>query len=62
MSRRPCTYRQRDLETALKAARAADLEVVGYTVGKDGTIKVITGKPGDAPATQVNPNEWDDLL
>jgi hypothetical protein len=40
-----CIFRQIDLTRALKAARAAGFDVVGYEINPDGKIIVRTGKP-----------------
>jgi hypothetical protein len=45
--RKPCTFRQRDVEVALRAAAKVGLLVSGYEIGKDGKIIVHTGKPGE---------------
>ena len=42
MGRGKCTFRQRDLIAALKAARAAGLHVVRYEIGADGKIAIVT--------------------
>lgn len=44
MTRRPCTFRQTDVKRAVKAVRAAGVEVARVQVGKDGTIVVVPGK------------------
>lgn len=41
MARGKCNFRQRDLIAALKAARAAGVEVARYEVGADGKIVVV---------------------
>jgi hypothetical protein len=55
MARQPCTFRQRDVAAAIKAARAAGIEVARVEVAADGTIRVIAGKPCENG--QGNP--WD---
>ena len=47
MSRGPATFRQSDLTRAIKAAKAAGIEVVRIEVDKDGKIAIITGRGGD---------------
>ncbi len=59
MSRGPCTFRQRDLTAAVKAAVAAGLEVARVEVDKDGKIVVIAGKPESNQAVNRGGGEWD---
>ena len=42
MTRRASTFRQSDVERAVKAARAAGLDVGSVEVAPDGTIRVVT--------------------
>ena len=55
--RGPATFRQRDVKAALRAARAAGENVVGFEIRPDGRIRVIVGQEGIA-AEKKNP--WDD--
>jgi hypothetical protein len=48
MSRRPCMFRETDVKRAVRATRAAGLEIARVEVGKDGLIVVVPGKPGQA--------------
>ena len=57
MARGPTTFRQRDATAAIKAARAAGLEVARVEIGKDGKIVIITGK-SEQPRVDDR-NEWD---
>ena len=61
MSRGPQRFRQRDLTAAVKAMRAAGVEITRVEVEKNGNIILIlaTGRAGDA---EQPANEWDDLL
>jgi imidazolonepropionase-like amidohydrolase len=59
MARANCTFRQRDVTAAVKAARAAGVEVARIEVDKDGKIVVIAGKPLEQPGKQTN--EWDEV-
>jgi hypothetical protein len=63
MSRGPQTFRQRDAEALIRAARSAGLEIERVEVGKDGKIVVVTGKGtgGTLPARADEKNEWDDV-
>ena len=58
MSRVPQTFRQRDVAAAIKAAKAAGLEVARVEVDKTGKIVVVTIKGAAASPD----NEWDTVL
>ena len=58
MARGPSTFKQQDLTRALKAARAAGVEVARFEI-ENGKIVIVTGKPADN-ATNTNP--WDEVL
>ena len=61
MARGNCTFRQRDMAAAIRAARAAGIEIAKVEVDKDGKIIIVAGKPvetGDATTT----NEWDAMI
>jgi hypothetical protein len=60
MSRTPATFKASDLTRALKAARAAGLEVNRVEISKDGRI-VLVQAPDD-PIDSAPSNEWDDYL
>jgi hypothetical protein len=59
MTRRPASFRQRDLTRAVKAVIAAGLHVAGVKVSARGDIEVVTGddRAQDSPTQEVN--EWD---
>jgi hypothetical protein len=61
MSRRPSSFRQRDLTRAVKAVIAAGLHVAGVKVSAKGDIEVVTGdkRMQDSPAQ--GGNEWDGI-
>lgn len=60
MARGICTFRQRDVAAAIKAARAAGVEVARVEVDKDGKIVVVMGKPPESdPEDKGGGNEWD---
>jgi hypothetical protein len=54
--RRP-VFRQRDIDRAIAAAKAAGLEVIGVRVDKDG-FEIKTAPPGQS--RQAGANEWDE--
>ena len=55
-----CTFRQRDVKDAIKAARAAGLENFRVDIDKQGTISVVPMGPGET--AQKGDHEWDDDL
>ncbi|CCE11552.1 conserved hypothetical protein [Bradyrhizobium sp. STM 3843] len=56
-----CTFRQRDVKAAIKAARAAGLENFRIEVDQaTGRISVVTMKPYET--VQKGDHEWDDDL
>ena len=59
MPRGPTTYRKRDLDIALRAAREAGLTVVRVEVDREGRIVLIT--TGEATDNKLI-NEWDVVL
>jgi len=62
MSRRPATFRQRDLTAAIKGVVAAGCAVARVEVSKDGKIiVVVVSKELVSNNANDSPNEWDDL-
>jgi hypothetical protein len=59
-SRRPCTFRQRDLTAAVKAVAAAGFKVALVRVQRDGDIVVEIGDAREAMPPQATKNEWDE--
>jgi hypothetical protein len=56
----PVTFRQRDMEAAVRAVRAAGCEVLRVEVDKTGKIVVVTSSdPAAGPAGEER-NEWDE--
>ena len=55
-----CTFRQRDVKEAIKAARAAGLENFRVDIDKQGTISVVPMGPEEK--VQKGDDEWDDDL
>jgi len=60
MARGDCTFRQRDLKAALKAAEQSGAKVARVEVRPDGTIVVIMGEPAPATAPEngIGTDEW----
>ena len=50
MTRRPAAFRQIDVTRALRAARAAGLEVGEFTIDADGRINIKSAAAPSAPA------------
>ena len=62
MSRGPCTFRKRDLITAIKAVVAAGCEVVRAEIEPaSGKIVVVAGKLGEGGNGGIS-NPWDEVL
>jgi hypothetical protein len=59
-----CTFRQRDLKAAIRAARAAGLENFRIDIDKrTGVISVVPLTAGETrPQQQGTSSEWDDDL
>ena len=55
-----CTFKQRDLQAAIKAARNAGLENFRVDIDKHGTISVVPMAPGEG--AQKQGTQWDKLL
>jgi hypothetical protein len=58
MARGPCTFKQRDVTRALRAAVAAGVQVSRFEIDKDGRIIVVT-ENGSTDDNDVLSNEWD---
>ena len=60
MARGDCTFRQRDLKAALKAAEQSGAKVARVEVKPDGTIVVVMGEPSPAtvPVEMGTDDEW----
>ena len=59
MSHGPQRFRESELKRAIKAARAAGVEIARYDFHKGGGFSIIPGTPGDK-GVQANP--WDEVL
>jgi hypothetical protein len=64
MSRTAARFKQSDVTRALRAARAAGLDVSGYEIDPfTGRIIVSTASPnGSKPVDEEGVNEWDKVL
>jgi hypothetical protein len=63
MNRGACIFRQRDVTRAVKAARAAGVEIARIEIHSDGKIIVVARNATDI-ADKINiaeSNEWDDV-
>jgi len=56
-----CTFKQRDVKEAIKAARAAGLENFRVTIDKQGVISVMPMAPDETVQTKGD-DEWADDL
>ena len=64
LARGPCTFRKRDLTTAIKAVVAAGCEVLRAEIEPaTGKIVVVTGRPSEpnGEGTKAETNEWDEI-
>jgi hypothetical protein len=59
MSRGAYTFRQGDVTRAVRAVRAAGIEVRRVEVDRAGKIVVVTGEPGKDEPIPKEGNEWD---
>ena len=57
MSRRPCTFKQRDLTKAVRAIVAAGVQVDRVEIDAAGKIVVVTANAGES--IRGSKNEWD---
>jgi phenylpyruvate tautomerase PptA (4-oxalocrotonate tautomerase family) len=62
MPRARCTFRQRDVTAALKAAIAAGVSVRGVKISAEGDIEVVIGNLPAQDFSAADRNEWDDEL
>ena len=62
MARGPCTFKQRDVTQALKAAMAVGIKVTRYEIDRQGKIVVFAaGDNSTFAGATGSPNEWDDV-
>jgi hypothetical protein len=57
MARGPSTFKQQDLTRALKAARAAGVDIQRFEI-ENGKIVIVTGKPDNTDTTCTEINPW----
>jgi hypothetical protein len=62
MPRARCTFRQRDVTAALKAAVAAGVLVHSVKISAGGNIEVVIGRSPAQDFSTADRNEWDDDL
>lgn len=62
MARGKLTFRQSDLTRALKAARAAGVEVARVEVDATGKITIVTGKAPETAGDDRGGDQWDAAL
>jgi hypothetical protein len=56
--RGPNAFKQHDVTRAIRAAKAAGVDVAGVEIDKDGKIHVIVGKPRNAPTEANALDQW----
>jgi hypothetical protein len=61
VSSRPSTFRETDVKRALRAMRAAGLEIGHVVFPKNGSFVVVPGKSGEGGSGEVS-NPWDEVL
>jgi hypothetical protein len=54
MGHGPCSFKKRDVKTAVEAVRESGVEIARVEVDKNGKIIVIAGKPVGGEATTMN--------
>jgi hypothetical protein len=60
MPRARCTFRQRDVTAALKAAVAAGVTVHSVKITAEGNIEVVIGRTSAQDFSTADRNEWDE--
>jgi hypothetical protein len=61
MTRRPSSFRQRDLTRVVKGVVSAGLRVAGVKVNAQGDIEVVTADKTSQDLPGQGENEWDRL-
>jgi hypothetical protein len=57
----PCRFREADVRRAIRAARAAGIEIGRIETDNDGRVSIIP-KTTEPPAVNEPANPWDELL
>ena len=60
MGHGPCSFKKRDVKTAVKAVRESGVEIGRVEIDKDGKITIFAGKPVENGAAETN--EWDEVF
>ena len=60
MARAPSAFRQQDVTRAIKATKAAGVDIARIEVDRDGKIAIITVGPSTLPEAGEE-NEWDQV-
>jgi hypothetical protein len=62
VSRGKCTFKQSDLTRALKATKAAGVDVAKIEIEPDGRmVMVLSGKEGNKDSNDTSGNPWDEV-
>jgi hypothetical protein len=61
MGKAACTFRQRDVTAAIKAAVAAGVAIARIEIDRGGKIAIIPGRPNDMAEALGGGNEWDSI-
>jgi hypothetical protein len=61
MSRRPCMFCETDVKRAVRAVRAAGIEIARVVFPQDGSFVVVPGKSGEGGNAEAS-NPWDEVL
>jgi hypothetical protein len=59
MTNRPARVRQREIESAIRAAKKAGLTVVEVKIGEEALIRIPL-VPHEPPSDNASPNSWSD--
>jgi hypothetical protein len=58
MGRRACSFRQTDLVRAIKAAKAAGVEVARIEIGRDGTLVMVMHSGATVEPVKGEIEDW----
>jgi hypothetical protein len=62
MARGPLTFKQADVTRAVRAVKAAGVDVLRVEVDRNGKIIVVAGEASENPAPTGEANSWDRIL